>query len=203
MKPCDCTTAEECYGDYPPAGIKCRELPHVEVGVDVMPSSEMLESMTGCLQRILNAWTEFTRDLNVHPGSTAEAQMREMDDAIFAAAQRNSAVSAIGWVECSARMPKSGEYVIAFVPHAHSPEGPSRRLRAFYAERFTIETSSDDDGDWIEYSEEKDEYYLPAGWYECNEYEDNHWHVSDPVTHWMPLPSAPDNCASSEQKAKK
>jgi hypothetical protein len=32
---------------------------------------------------------------------------------------------------------------------------------------------------------------VKPGWYETNEYEETHWAVSDPVTHWMKLPDPP------------
>ena len=71
-------------------------------------------------------------------------------------------------------------------------------IRAFYAAPHTEEGSSDDD--FSEYDEEKDEYYLPTGWYEANEYEECHWFVHDVVTGWMPLPEPPAIMADPKEE---
>lgn len=34
MKPCDCRNGDECFGDYPPKGIKCRDLEPPDPGID-------------------------------------------------------------------------------------------------------------------------------------------------------------------------
>ena len=93
----------------------------------------------------------------------------------------------MNWIETSKQMPKAGEPVIAFVER----EGNEwrRRIRAMWCPRFTMESSAEDDN--CEYHEESDQYYVPEGWYEDNEYEETHWKVDDPVTHWMPLPEPP------------
>ena len=65
-------------------------------------------------------------------------------------------------------------------------------IRCFYARKFQVEMY-DDPYEFWEYNEEKDEYYLPEWWYECNEYEEINYRVSDTVTHWMPLPLPPNN----------
>jgi hypothetical protein len=57
-----------------------------------------------------------------------------------------------------------------------------------YAAAKTLEAADDEDG---EYDEERDAYFVKPGWYETNEYEEVHWAVHDPVTHWMPLPEPP------------
>lgn len=31
-KPCDCKDESECYGDYTPKGVKCRDLPPADPG---------------------------------------------------------------------------------------------------------------------------------------------------------------------------
>ena len=36
-------------------------------------------------------------------------------------------------------------------------------------------------------------YYWPQGWYEWNDQDDTHWMIVDQVTHWMPLPSGPED----------
>lgn len=49
----------------------------------------MADDMTARLKRILDCWTAFCKDIEVHPGSTAEAEMRNMDQAIMGAAVLN------------------------------------------------------------------------------------------------------------------
>jgi len=93
------------------------------------------------------------------------------------------------WIPVSERLPESGTYVIAFVDRGNKW---TRRIRAMYAAKFTEETMRGDE-DAIEYCEADDNYYVPEGWYEANEYEETHRKVSDPVTHWMPLPPAPQS----------
>lgn len=93
------------------------------------------------------------------------------------------------WVKCSDRMPESGQYVLAYLKNQL---GKGRRIRAFYAAKFTEESNGDWD-EFAEYDEERDKYYTPEGWYETNEYEETHWKVTDPVSHWMPLPEPPND----------
>ena len=33
-RPCNCVNGDECYGDYPPKGIKCRDLEPTDPGID-------------------------------------------------------------------------------------------------------------------------------------------------------------------------
>jgi|SRR3990172_2381540 len=93
------------------------------------------------------------------------------------------------WIKCSDKMPDAGVPVLAYVPNFCGGDR-SRRVRAQYAPPKTLEQSPDADGG--EYDEATDTYYCEEGWYETNEYEDIHWAVSDAVTHWMPLPEAPN-----------
>lgn len=91
------------------------------------------------------------------------------------------------WIPVSERLPKSSFPVLAFVTNSH---GKTRRLRAHWIAKHTEEMWDGDDMDG-DYSEEKDTTYTPEGWYETNDYEDTHWFIHDPVTHWMPLPAPP------------
>ena len=93
------------------------------------------------------------------------------------------------WRKVSDGLPESGVPVLVYVVSPTNPKW-SRRLRAEYAARFTLETGGDEEG---EYSEEKDNYYCHEGWYESNEEEEIHWHIGDNVTHWMPLPDPPND----------
>ena len=92
------------------------------------------------------------------------------------------------WVKVADKLPPAEVPVIAYFVNSH---GKHRRIKAFFAPRFTVETSVDND--WYECHEtgDDDNAYLPEGWYESNEFEDTHWHVTDTITHWMPLPLPP------------
>jgi hypothetical protein len=94
------------------------------------------------------------------------------------------------WIAVDERMPKPGAYVLAVFRY---PSGKQRVIRAMHAPRHTL--SEDDYGEFVtegaDYDEATDITYWQEGWYECNENEETHWHVSEKVTHWMPLPDAP------------
>ena len=100
-----------------------------------------------------------------------------------------------GWRHVDEEMPKSGVPVIALITN---PLGKTRRIRAAYAATNTLPLDSEAEDDAATYDEATDTYYCSEGWYETNEYEETHWRVEDPVTHWMPLPSPP---APVDQKA--
>lgn len=87
-------------------------------------------------------------------------------------------------------LPVSGQPVLAFVQSAHGNPRATRRIRAMYAGKFTLE-AADEDGEFSEYDEAADQYYCPPGWYEKNEFEETHWAVDGTVTHWMLLPDPP------------
>jgi len=59
-------------------------------------------------------------------------------------------------------------------------------IRAHWIPKFT-ESGDNYQGD-PDYDEERDAYYCPEGWYECNEYEDTNWRISGTVLAWMDLP---------------
>ena len=98
--------------------------------------------------------------------------------------------------------PASGIPVLAVVDIGNNRR---RVIRAAYAPAKTLLAHEDYQVDEA-YDEETDTYWCPEGWYEENEYEDVHWGVDGTVTHWMPLPSPPDdfigwsggNCPVSE-----
>lgn len=85
------------------------------------------------------------------------------------------------WIPTADRMPPSGTPVLADTGHKHP-------IRACWIAKFSEEVgASDFDGD-EDYDEKTDTSYWPEGWYEWNRYEETHWRVDVPVTHWMPLP---------------
>ena len=70
--------------------------------------------------------------------------------------------------------------------------GKGRTVLARYVAKHTEEDTSESDMD-MDYSEEKDCYYWPEGWYEEIDNWDDYSSVkiSQALTHWMPLPEAP------------
>jgi len=107
----------------------------------------------------------------------------------------------VAWVTVSERLPESGRTVLATY---QNPFGKVRRIRAEYIAAKAREASADYDSD-VEYDEETDASYWPAGWYECVDNWDEYSHIAvveGEVTHWMPLPSAPGDIAAPEQAAR-
>ena len=70
--------------------------------------------------------------------------------------------------------------------------GKGRIIRARYVEKYTEEETGESDLQ-CDYSEEKDCYYWPEGWYEEIENYEEYGSVKfkQNITHWMPLPAAP------------
>ncbi|WP_052195899.1 hypothetical protein [Delftia sp. ZNC0008] len=63
-----------------------------------------------------------------------------------------------------------------------------------WAAQHTLPLGDDADPEWGEYSEEKDEYFCPAGWYEMNQHEEQHWGVDGNVVAWCELPRLDHQC---------
>lgn len=100
-------------------------------------------------------------------------------------------------IKTSEALPKSGRYVLAWLEGAKIP------MRAMWADQHTLPLGDDADPEWGEYSEEKDEYFCPAGWYEMNQFEEQHWGVSGNVVAWCELPRLDHQClAQIEEPAK-
>lgn len=87
------------------------------------------------------------------------------------------------WISVKERLPEGDKLVIVKLENLKIP------IRAFHAEPKGSEGSCEDEISI--YDEEADCYWLPEGWYECNQYEEVNWLVHDNVTHWQPLPAPP------------
>ena len=145
-------------------------------------------------------WTKMAPEWETKPemfkvgyayASGCSEQADDIHERIIALKDVSEYVHRPSWVPVEQAMPKDGKPVIAFVDRG---DGWTRRLRAYYAHQYTIPAGEEAiSTDCCEYVEADDEYYLPAGWYESNEYEETNWHVSDPVTHWMELPDGPSS----------
>lgn len=105
-----------------------------------------------------------------------------------------------GWISVKDGPPKSGKHVFVTC-EIRSLYGYKKQYvcEAFYAAEHSIsEGKYLYDTDCYDYSEEDDEYYLKEGWYEvihnCDEY--SSIVIGDFVTHWMPLPEAPEEVSN-------
>jgi hypothetical protein len=96
------------------------------------------------------------------------------------------------WIPISNGPPDPGVPVLVVV---RNENGLTRRLRAQYSDGKSLPVSEDgfDLAGWAVYDERADEYWCPEGWFETNEFEDTHWQITDPVSHWMPLPKLPED----------
>ena len=85
-------------------------------------------------------------------------------------------------------MPESGKDVLIYY---ENELGKSRIVKAFYAGKYEIESSPEDEES--DYSEEEDCYYYPVGWYETIDNWDDYANclVQYEPTHWQPLPENP------------
>lgn len=97
------------------------------------------------------------------------------------------------WIDVNKQMPPSGKNVLVFYKNS---SGKGRIVKAFYAERFSIESNPESDNN-DEYMEEHDCYYLREGWYECvdnwEEFSSITLEPENKPTHWMELPKRPDS----------
>ena len=100
------------------------------------------------------------------------------------------------WISVKDRLPESGVHVlICCEMHRYGGEIAGKYVcDGYYAEANKIIAGGFPDECNCEYSEEDDEYYLCEGWYEVIKNWDDYSSVTveDFVTHWMPMPLAPE-----------
>lgn len=96
------------------------------------------------------------------------------------------------WISIEDRLPESGLKVSV---HYKNSAGKGRTVYAFYAEKHTVENHGDMDGEWCDYREDQDCYYLPVGWHEVidnwEEYSSVVFDSANKPTHWTPLLEPP------------
>ncbi|MDQ0494030.1 DUF551 domain-containing protein [Paenibacillus brasilensis] len=96
------------------------------------------------------------------------------------------------WISVNEQLPKTGQRVlVSFI----APSGKRWTTCADYiAPKSILEADYMDEQytDGGEYDEEKDCYWTTSGWYEFNYEPETNWRLGEKVTHWMPLPKAPE-----------
>lgn len=110
------------------------------------------------------------------------------------------------WIPVERCLPKSNVEVLAYYEWAGQFDGKkySYICRASHIDKHTVLVDNkwaDYDGDWQDYCEDDDLYYVPEGWYEeCSQGNDDYmsYHIDATVTHWMPLPPAPTVIPASD-----
>lgn len=85
-------------------------------------------------------------------------------------------------------LPDGPAFVLACV---EDDRGRRTVIRASYARKYELVSNPESVDENCDYHEEQDEYYVPEGWYESNEFEEVNWHVEGAVVAWMPLPVPP------------
>lgn len=111
--------------------------------------------------------------------------------AVYSAPVAAQAAQPDPWISVKDAMPKSGVIVLAYYINSHNH---SRRIRAKWTAAKTEEANAE--FYWGEYDEETDTYWTPEGWYECIDNWDEFSSImvsEGEITHWMPLPLAPDD----------
>lgn len=101
------------------------------------------------------------------------------------------------WIKCTEKMPESQQRVLAFYTNEY---GKNRIELACYIPSRTVKSEdylSEDASGCEEYDEENDCYWVIEGWFEDSWEADTNWHLNQDITHWMPLPKAPDLTESS------
>ena len=102
-----------------------------------------------------------------------------------------------GWISVDERLPEPEVEVIALMKRKHANIEYTIMTTAIYEDG----TISTEDSDWswydldFNYDEENDRYLIPEGWWEYRHYNPDdvfNNSIDDVVTHWMPLPEAPE-----------
>jgi hypothetical protein len=99
------------------------------------------------------------------------------------------------WRAVREELPENEKKVIVYFKNEC---GHGRRTTAEYIREKTVLAEDYLSDEWSdgfeEYDEEKDCYWTPSGWYEQQEITEVNFYLGkDIITHWMPLPSPPEN----------
>jgi len=93
------------------------------------------------------------------------------------------------WISVDGEMPENGATVLL---RQVNPNGYTCCIVGRYVGKFELEASSDMVDDEVDYNEDEDEYYCPAGWYENIENWNDYSGVNvceGVITHWQSKPN--------------
>lgn len=97
------------------------------------------------------------------------------------------------WIPVEREKPKANTIVLII---AITETGKRYRTVAYFIPTKTV--LADDflesgyySEDLQEYDDELDEYWVKEGWFEYQTVAEIHWHISDKITHWLPIPKLP------------
>jgi hypothetical protein len=93
----------------------------------------------------------------------------------------------MNWINVNDKLPDNERSVLFFWENSF---GKKRISKGFYVSKFSTVADTDLWGDFGEYSEEEDEFFIPEGWYESTWEGETIYDINN-VTHWMPLPEPP------------
>lgn len=98
------------------------------------------------------------------------------------------------WIPVTEQLPEAEQQVLAYCRYGTTG---GYICKAIYIPPETYREDSGFDWDWDvcnAYNEERDDYEIEPGWYERIHNWDEYGSVgiNDTVTHWMPLPEAPE-----------
>lgn len=101
--------------------------------------------------------------------------------------------SAQRWIPVEREKPKANTIVLII---AITETGKRYRTVAYFIPTKTVLAddfleSGYDSEDLQEYDDELDEYWVKEGWFEYQTVAEIHWHISDKITHWLPIPKLP------------
>lgn len=99
------------------------------------------------------------------------------------------------WISVKERMPENEKDVLISFDREYNGKVYHCVGMAFHTDGMTTTDDSIycwNENDDLIVDEERDAYIVPQGWWEVVNFSDEFSAVNMPVTHWMPLPSAPN-----------
>jgi len=96
----------------------------------------------------------------------------------------------VEWINIKDKMPSSGKRVLIVYKNSL---GKNRIVIGHHTEKFTDE-NYDMDGEFFEYDEKNDMYYVPKGWYESSYSHEEYygyWLENQDVLFWAEVPESP------------
>ena len=136
-------------------------------------------------------------DIPMHPNihSCEECGGKHCHAQYYAERAYNAGYRKQEWISVEERLPESGAHcLISCTVKRFDGKHGQYVCVGYYAEKFKHLAYGVDDDCVSEYNEENDEFYIAEGWYEVIKNWDDYGFVAidDFVTHWMPLPEAPN-----------